>query len=88
MKKEQKNNKNKIAFVCFLIASICFYISAIIDIINKDGSNWAVNLCLGSTFLCLSTTPEMRPVLEWLIYEMSLYWEKKNVLFFFPCRYK
>ena len=56
MKKEQKNNKEKIAFICFLIASICFYISAIIGIISKDGSNWVVNLCLGSAFLCLSTT--------------------------------
>lgn len=55
MKKEQ-NNKEKIAFICFLIASICFYISAIIGIISKDGSNWVVNLCLGSAFLCLSTT--------------------------------
>lgn len=56
MKEEQKNNKEKITFICFLIASICFYISAIINIISKDGSNWVVNLCLGSAFLCLSTT--------------------------------
>lgn len=51
-----KNNKEKIAFICFLVASICFYIGAIIGIINKNGSNGAVNLCLGSAFLCLSTT--------------------------------
>ena len=49
MKKEQKNKKVKTAF-------ICFYISAIIGIISKDDSNWVVNLCLGSCFLCLSTT--------------------------------
>lgn len=51
-----KNNKDKIAFVCFLIASICFYISAIIGIFSKGESNWVANLCLGSAFLCLSTT--------------------------------
>ncbi len=56
MKKEQENNKEKIAFICFLIASICFYITAIISIVSKDGNNWIVNLCLGSAFLCLSTT--------------------------------
>lgn len=51
MKKEQK-----IAFICYLVASICFYISAIIEIVSKEDSNWVVNLCLGSAFLCLSTT--------------------------------
>lgn len=55
MKKKQKNNKEKVTFICFLIASICFYISAIIGIVSKDESNWVVNLCLGSAFLCLST---------------------------------
>ncbi|MDE6434078.1 MAG: hypothetical protein K2L07_07585 [Lachnospiraceae bacterium] len=54
--KERQNNKEKIAFICFLIASICFYISAAIGIISKDGSNVVTNLCLGSTMLCLSTT--------------------------------
>lgn len=44
-----------ICFICYLIASICFYVSGIIDIINKNGSNWVVNLCLGSAFLCLSS---------------------------------
>lgn len=53
MKKEQRE---KISFVCYLAASICFYVSSIIGIMNKDGSNWVVNLCLGSAFLCLSTT--------------------------------
>ena len=49
------NKKEKIAFICYLTASICFYISAIIGIFSKS-SNWVVNLCLGSAFLCLSTT--------------------------------
>lgn len=52
----KKNNNDRIAHICFLVSSICFYISAIIGIVSKDGSNWVVNLCLGSTFLCLSTT--------------------------------
>ena len=46
----------KISFVCCLVASVCFYISGIIGLFDKDGSNWVVNLCLGSAFLCLSTT--------------------------------
>lgn len=53
MKKEQRE---KISFICYLTASICFYVSGIIGVINKDGGNWVVNLCLGSAFLCLSTT--------------------------------
>lgn len=53
---KNENKKEKIVFICFLVASICFYISAIINISSNDGSDWAVNLCLGSAFLCLSTT--------------------------------
>lgn len=56
MKEEQQNNLQKIAFICFFVASICFYISAIIGIISKEGDNWIQNLCLGSAFLGLSTT--------------------------------
>lgn len=52
----KKKQKEKITFICYLVASICFYVSAIIGIITKEGSNWVVNLCLGSAFLCLSTT--------------------------------
>lgn len=48
--------KEKITFICYITASICFYISAIIGIISKTDGNWVVNLCLGSAFLCLSTT--------------------------------
>ena len=54
--KMKKNNKEKISFICFLIASVCFYISGIIGIINKNGNNWIANFCLGSSLLCLSTT--------------------------------
>ncbi len=54
----KKNKNEKISFVFFLIASICFYISAIFCFISEttDNSTGIVNLCLGSAFLCLSTT--------------------------------
>ena len=47
MKKEQRNNKEKINFICFLIASIGFYIVSIINFIDKDTSTAVVFLCLG-----------------------------------------
>lgn len=52
MKKE-----NKIVMICYLTASICFYISAIICFVSKSTNNstGVLNLCLGSTFLCLSS---------------------------------
>ena len=52
---EVKMKKEKISFICYLIASICFYISAVLDIINKE-DNWVIGLCLGTVFLCLSST--------------------------------
>lgn len=52
----EKNKRDKIAFICFLTASICYYVVAIIGIFSKENNNWIINLCLGSTFLCLSTT--------------------------------
>jgi len=54
MKSKQKDSGKKAAFVGFLIASICFYVSAITGMNSKDGGYWIVNLCLGSSFLCLS----------------------------------
>lgn len=54
MKNQNKNDK--IAFICFVVASICFFISALIGMISDDGSNWVVNMCLGSAFLCISST--------------------------------
>ena len=58
MKNEQKDNKEKITFICFLIASICFYISAAFCFMDEitDSGMGVVNLCLGSAFLCLSST--------------------------------
>lgn len=52
----KKEKNRKITFVCYLTASICYYISTIIGIISKENSNWVITLCLGSAFLCLSTT--------------------------------
>lgn len=51
----KKDKREKTAFICFLVAAICYYISAIIGIFSKD-DNWVVNLCLGSVFLCISST--------------------------------
>lgn len=54
----KKDKREKITFVCLMVASICFYISAILGFINEttDNTTGIVNLCLGSSFLCLSTT--------------------------------
>ncbi len=56
MNNEQKDKKEKIDFICFLVASIIFYIVAIINFIDKNTSTGVVFLCLGSAFLCLSST--------------------------------
>lgn len=48
-----KKNKKKINW--FLIASILYFISAIVLFIGKDNNGMAItNLSLGSCFLCLS----------------------------------
>ncbi len=51
----EKNKREKISFICFLTASICFYISSIFCFISENNSKGIVTLCLGSAFLCLST---------------------------------
>ena len=51
MKKDQKNNKEKINFICFLVASIIFYVVSIMNFIDKDTNTGVVFLCLGSSFL-------------------------------------
>ena len=50
-----KNRKDRIAFFGFLFASVCFYASAALAVIRKDGG-WNTGFCLGSAFLCLSHT--------------------------------
>lgn len=49
----KKNNKESINW--FLVASICYIISAIILFFTKENISMAVtNLCLGCCFYCLS----------------------------------
>lgn len=52
-----KKNSNKVAGICFLVASICYFICAIIGFFSEDSNGMAVtHLCLGSCFLCLSSS--------------------------------
>lgn len=50
-----KMNKNKFVRICYLIPSVCFYFLAITDFFNDDTSQAFIHLCLGSSFLCLSS---------------------------------
>ncbi len=47
-------NTNKITGICFLVASICYFICAVIGFIDKEDTA-TVNLCLGACFICLSS---------------------------------
>ncbi len=49
-----KKNNDKIARICFLVASICYFISAIIGFMDKEYIA-VTNFCLGACFLCLSS---------------------------------
>lgn len=50
-----KNENNKIKNKWFLVAAICYYISAMILFISKNNTSMAgANLCLGSCMLCLA----------------------------------
>lgn len=53
MKKEHKISSERVSFICFLIAAICYYISAAISIAEKNDSV-VINIGLGSAFLCLA----------------------------------
>lgn len=53
---KNENRKEKMTGICFLLISICFYLSAMMGFTGADGGNGVVNLCLGSAFLCLSST--------------------------------
>ena len=48
-------DKEKIAFYCYLAASVCFFISAVI---NFFGNKYmaVTHLCLGAAFLGLAST--------------------------------
>lgn len=52
----KKEKKKKINLVCFLTASICYYIISIINFTDGDTGTAITFLCLGSAFLCLSST--------------------------------
>lgn len=54
--KVEKDKMKKISFVCFLTASICYFIISIMNFIDKNTSTAVTFLCLGCAFLCLSFT--------------------------------
>lgn len=54
MKEEKNKKENKIVFILYMVASMCFFISAILGFMDEN--NMAVTqLCLGACFLCLSS---------------------------------
>lgn len=52
----KKDKREKISFVGFLTASICYFIGAILNFIDKNTGTAVMFLCLGFSFLCLATT--------------------------------
>lgn len=48
--------KEKIRFICFLLASICFFIVSIMNFMDKNNAPAITFLLLGISFLLLSTT--------------------------------
>lgn len=48
--------KEKIRFICFLAASICFFIVSVMDFMDKNTDSAITFLLLGISFLILSTT--------------------------------
>ncbi len=48
--------KEKIRFICFLLASLCFFIVSAINFIDKNTAHAIIFLLLGISFLLLSTT--------------------------------
>lgn len=48
--------KDKIRFICFLLASICFFIVSIMNFMDKNIAPAVTFLLLGISFLLLSTT--------------------------------
>lgn len=47
-------NRNKLIFILYIAASICFFVSAILGFISKNSMAVAY-LCLGACFLCLAS---------------------------------
>lgn len=52
----KKDKREKISFICFLIASICYFFISIMNFIDKNNSIAVTFLCLGFAFLFLSFT--------------------------------
>lgn len=48
--------KDKIRFICFLFAAICFFIVSIMKFMDKNTATAIIFLLLGISFLLLSTT--------------------------------
>ena len=55
-RKDDNDKKEKVSFICFLIASICFYFVAVVNFMDDQTNTAVTYFCLGSAFLCLSTT--------------------------------
>lgn len=53
---KNKNEKtNKIISILNYFTVVCFYICAIINLVNKDSRLGIFYLCLGTTFMCLGS---------------------------------
>lgn len=50
------DKNDKIRFVSFLVAAICFYSVSVINFANKYTSTAVVFLCVGSALFCAATT--------------------------------
>ncbi len=50
---KEKNMRNKTTVTLYCIASLLFYITALIKFFNTGFSSGVVWFCLGSTFLCI-----------------------------------
>lgn len=52
----EKDKKEKIRCICFLLALICFFIVSIVNFMDKNTTPAIPYLLLGISFLLLSTT--------------------------------
>lgn len=52
----EKEKKQKIRCICFLLASICFFIVSIVNFMDKNTTPAIPYLLLGISFFLLSTT--------------------------------
>lgn len=52
----KKDKTEKMSFIGFLTASICYFIGSILNFVDKNTDTAVLFLCLGFAFLCLSST--------------------------------